>query len=111
MTRTLALVALVAMALASSGCAQITGFTEADAASAAALAAATGDTANAACYADIGKIAVALDGAAQGQAGLLTKIEAKRAVQGVLADPSCASLWLGLVGTALKGTPLGPFVP
>jgi hypothetical protein len=118
-TKVLALLPILLLGACAFG-AQVSGDVAADAASAAAIATATGDTEVVQCYMDIGAVGAAVASAstpagasmtlgpltmnASGGSApkLLTKLEATRAIRNLIADPNCSALELSLVSFGLK---------
>ena len=108
---TSAAVALAMMlALWLGGCAQVGQFATGDAQNAAAIAAAVGDSAGAACWPGLATAgnAIATIG---NSSGVLTAIEEKRALQMAVQDAACQPVWAGVLAELLKATPAAPFVP
>jgi hypothetical protein len=104
----LALAGLLAMWL--SGCAEVGQFSAADAQNAASIATTVGDSAGVACWPVLETAGTAVS-AAGDKPGILVAIEEKRAVQMVLQNPTCQSVWAGVLAELLKTTPVAPFVP
>lgn len=108
MAAALGLVALFVMGLG--GCAEIGRYSADDAARAATIAAAVGDTAGAGCWPVLEATGNATS-AAGDEPGILTAIEEKRALAIALQNPVCEPVWASVLAQLLKATPAAPFVP
>ena len=99
------LIQVVALAASLVGCASGVQFVSGDATTAAAVATAAGLTSDAQCWSSYAAIANVLGPPAPAAAppvGILTTVEAKRAIQATMGSPTCLPITTQLLGEALK---------